>query len=195
MSARALCVVLVATVFAGALALLGIADGSAASILLALVVLAAAVLGWRLAVRRLIMTRSWLIPVVAVAAIASGCSGSGADTTQSAPVEAPASREEQRFPDIVDATMTSTDSGWRFDVTVSSPYDSPERYADAWRIVGPDGTVYGVRELTHDHASEQPFTRSLDGISIPEGVASVTIEGRDRRFGWGGTTLVIAVPR
>ena len=129
-----------------------------------------------------------------MAVAASGCSGSDADTTQSAPSEVTTAPDEQRYPDVIDASVTSTDDGWRFDVTVSSPYDSPERYADAWRIVGPDGTVYGVRELTHDHASEQPFTRSLDGVSIPDGVASVTIEGRDQRYGWGGATVVVAVP-
>ena len=91
--------------------------------------------------------------------------------------------------------MTPTDGGWRFDVTVSSPYDTPERYADAWRIVGPDGTVYGVRDLTHDQAAEPPLTRSLDGVSIPEDVSNVTIEGRDQRYGWGGETVDVPLPR
>lgn len=96
------------------------------------------------------------------------------------------------FPDILAAQATPEGNGaWRFDVTVSSPYDTPERYADAWRVVGPDGTEYGIRVLTHDHASEQPFTRSQSGIAIPEDVTTVTVEGRDQANGWGGGTLTV----
>ena len=96
------------------------------------------------------------------------------------------------FPDILAAQATPEgDGAWRFDVTVSSPYDTPERYADAWRVVGPDGTEYGIRELTHDHASEQPFTRSQTGIVIPTDVTVVTVEGRDQANGWGGGALTV----
>lgn len=96
------------------------------------------------------------------------------------------------FPDILAAQATPEgDGNWRFDVTVSSPYDTPERYADAWRVVGADGTEYGIRVLTHDHASEQPFTRSQGGIAIPPDVTTVTIEGRDQANGWGGGFLTV----
>lgn len=94
------------------------------------------------------------------------------------------------FPDVLDAEATQADDGsWTFSVTLSSPYDTPEQYADAWRVVGPDGTVFGIRELLHDHANEQPFTRSQSGIEIPDGITTVTIEGRDQANGWGGATL------
>jgi hypothetical protein len=98
-------------------------------------------------------------------------------------------------PEVVDVEMTLDDDGThRFDVTISSPYDRPEKYADAWRIVGPDGTVYGHRELTHDHAAEQPFTRSLDGVLIPAGVDTVVVEARDLVDGWSERTLEVEVP-
>lgn len=98
------------------------------------------------------------------------------------------------FPDILAAQATSDgDGSWRFDVTVSSPYDTPERYADAWRVVGPDGAEFGIRVLTHDHANEQPFTRSQSGIAIPADVTEVTVEGRDLANGWGGGTLSISL--
>lgn len=103
--------------------------------------------------------------------------------------------EDQRFPDVIDASATSDGSTWTVSATLSSPYDTPERYADAWRVVGPDGTVYGERILTHDHASEQPFTRSESGIEIPDDVMSVTIEGRDQEFGYGGDTFELELPR
>lgn len=98
------------------------------------------------------------------------------------------------YPDVVDVSVTGDDSSYTFDVTMSSPYDSPSRYADAWRIIGDDGQVYGVRELTHDHANEQPFTRSLSGVAIPGAVETVTIQGRDQTYGWGGGTVEVSVP-
>ncbi|MGB8361039.1 MAG: hypothetical protein WCE80_06520, partial [Acidimicrobiia bacterium] len=79
-------------------------------------------------------------------------------------------------------------------VTMSSPYDTASRYADAWRVVGDDGVVYGVNELTHDHAAEQPFTRSLTGVEIPASVSTVVVEGRDQVYGWGGATVTVTLP-
>ncbi|HQZ33071.1 MAG TPA: hypothetical protein PK020_01535 [Ilumatobacteraceae bacterium] len=96
---------------------------------------------------------------------------------------------------MLDVVATSSESGWTFDVTLSSPYDTPERYADAWRVVGMDGTVFGVRELDHDHASEQPFTRSLENVQIPDDVDKVVVEGRDQVNGYGGTTFEVALIR
>lgn len=99
------------------------------------------------------------------------------------------------FPDVLAAEATRADDGtWTFAVTLSSPYDSPDQYADAWRVVAADGTELGFRLLTHDHASEQPFTRSESGIEIPDGITSVTIEGRDQANGWGGAFLQFDLP-
>jgi hypothetical protein len=44
------------------------------------------------------------------------------------------------FPDVVGVAVTDNGDGtYRFDVTISSPYDSNDQYADAWRVLGPDG--------------------------------------------------------
>jgi hypothetical protein len=133
--------------------------------------------------------------IVAIALLLSaGCGGS--DGQGDAP-DTPATPTGAivLHPDVVDATAEqAADGTWRFDVTLSSPYDTPERYADAWRVLGPDGTVYGVRELLHDHQFEQPFTRSLSGVEIPEGVATVTVEGRDQVSRWGGETFELELP-
>jgi hypothetical protein len=59
----------------------------------------------------------------------------------------------------------------------------------------PDGEVLGVRELLHDHAGEQPFTRTLgQPITVPDGVERLVVEGRDLVNGWGGGTTAVAVP-
>lgn len=80
------------------------------------------------------------------------------------------------------------------DVTISSPYDTPEQYADGWRVLDESGEVLGEHKLGHDHASEQPFTRTQSGLTIPAGVTKVTVEGRDQQNGYGGKTVTALVP-
>ncbi|MEH6562887.1 MAG: hypothetical protein V7713_15795 [Marinobacter sp.] len=103
---------------------------------------------------------------------------------------------QQRYPDVISAKVRATgDNSFDFDVTLSSPYDTPQRYADAFRVMGKDGTLYGERILLHDHAAEQPFTRSLHAVKVPKPVSTVVIQGRDQRFGYGGKTVEVALPR
>ena len=61
---------------------------------------------------------------------------------------AAADAAQQKHPDVLAAKVrpSGTDT-FDFDVTVSSPYDTPQRYADAFRVSGKDGKVYGEREL------------------------------------------------
>ncbi|MGA9275836.1 hypothetical protein [Ilumatobacter sp.] len=116
-------------------------------------------------------------------------------SAESAPAESEAGQQdEQMFPDVIDAEAQRSGDTWTISATLSSPYDTPERYADAWRVVDAGGTVYAERILTHDHASEQPFTRSESGIEIPDRVTEVVIEGRDLEFGYGGETFLLALP-
>jgi hypothetical protein len=135
------------------------------------------------------------VALVALMAIA-GCSGNDTDSTEAAGGTSSslvgASAEEQ-FPAIVgvDPAFDDGSGTWSFDVTVSSPYDTPERYADGWRVLGPDGAVYGVHTLGHDHANEQPFTRRQSGVEIPADVDEVTVQGRDQMNGFGGTTFTV----
>jgi hypothetical protein len=101
-----------------------------------------------------------------------------------------------RYPDVVAVELRNVGDGvYDVVVTVSSPYDTPERYADGWRVLDPEGNVLGIHTLLHDHANEQPFTRMQRGVAIPVDVARVTIEGRDQANGFGGATITIDVPR
>jgi hypothetical protein len=145
-----------------------------------------------------VLARFTLVCVLVGAVAVGACDGDDPATRpepSASSTTAGTSRAEQPFPDIVEVTATAEGDTFRFDVTVSSPYDTPERYADAWRVVAPDGTVLGVRELTHDHAGEQPFTRSLAGVEIPPEVTTVTVEGRDLVNGWGGGTKDVDIER
>lgn len=100
-----------------------------------------------------------------------------------------------RFPDVLAVELRlRTDATYDVAVTLSSPYDTPQRYADGWRVTDRDGNVLGSHTLLHDHASEQPFTRTQQGLVIPEGVTEITVEGRDQANGYGGITVTIPVP-
>jgi hypothetical protein len=78
---------------------------------------------------------------------------------------------------------------------MASPYDTPSRYADGWRVMAADGTVFGVHSLTHDHAAEQPFTRTQSGVEIPDDIDTVIVEGRDISSGFGGATVTVTLDR
>lgn len=105
------------------------------------------------------------------------------------------SADIQKFPDVVDVDVQpSGENRFDFDVTISSPYDSPSRYADAFRVMSAEETVFGVRELLHDHANEQPFTRSLPGVEIPAEIREVVVQARDQEYGYGGDTVTVELP-
>lgn len=103
--------------------------------------------------------------------------------------------ETQKFPDVVAVTVQSNgDNRFDFDATISSPYDSPLRYADAFRVSSTEGVAYGERKILHDHANEQPFTRDLYDVYIPAGVRVVVVQAKDQRYGYGGKTQRVLLP-
>ena len=102
---------------------------------------------------------------------------------------------EQRHPDVVSAKVTPRGGNrFDFDVTVSSPYDTPQRYCDAFKVMDAKGKLLGERVLWHDHQTEQPFTRDLHGVLIPADLKRVTIQGRDQKHGYGGKSIEVALP-
>ena len=87
---------------------------------------------------------------------------------------------------IVDAKANATSAGnYRFDVTLRHADSGWEHYADGWEVIAPDGRRLGRRTLYHPHVDEQPFTRSLSGIEIPDGVDHVLIRAHDKKHGYG----------
>lgn len=148
------------------------------------------------------------VPFLCLAALVlagPGCSGADdVPTTATAP-EAPASLEEKveaggplrgsktgRFPAIagVEITPDGQDT-FDFALTISSPYDSPERYADGWKVETVDGRLLGEKRLLHDHADEQPFTRVLEDVEIGPDINKIVIQARDSVNGYGGPKLTI----
>lgn len=94
---------------------------------------------------------------------------------------------------IEGAEARQSGSGWSFSVTLSHGDTGWDDYADGWRVVLEDGTELGFRELLHPHVNEQPFTRSLGSVTIPDGVAQVFIEARTNVDGWGTARLPVSL--
>lgn len=96
---------------------------------------------------------------------------------------------------VIAEARQSADKTWRFDVTLLHDDTGWDHYADLWEVYAPDGTLLGKRVLAHPHVNEQPFTRSLSGVAIPEEVAAVVIKARDSVHGVADQTYELKLPR
>jgi hypothetical protein len=90
--------------------------------------------------------------------------------------------------------VSKTGGAYTFDVTIRHTDMGWDDYADAFRIKDPAGNVLGTRDLAHPHVNEQPFTRSLSGVQVPEGVSEVIVEARDTVLGWSAATKTVKLP-
>ena len=84
---------------------------------------------------------------------------------------------------------------YRFDVTVSHSDEGWKHYVNKWDVVGSDNSVFSTRTLHHPHVDEQPFTRSMSGVKIPEGITSVTVRAHDSVHEYGGKIVTVVLPR
>ena len=84
---------------------------------------------------------------------------------------------------------------YQFAVTVRHADTGWDHYADKWEVVDEKGAVLGTRVLLHPHVDEQPFTRSLSVVRIPEGINKVTVRAHDSVHGYGGETVIVDLPK
>ncbi|WP_170461218.1 hypothetical protein [Ruegeria arenilitoris] len=96
-------------------------------------------------------------------------------------------------PTVENVTATRAGETWRFDVTIRHPDTGWDHYADGWRVLAMDGTELGMRVLHHPHETEQPFTRSLGGVAIPEGASQVQVQARCSVDGWNADTTLVTL--
>jgi hypothetical protein len=80
---------------------------------------------------------------------------------------------------------------WSVNVTLKHGDTGWDHYADRWRVVDDEGNLLGDRVLFHPHVEEQPFTRGLDSVQIPEGTTTVRIEAHDKVHGWSRNPLLV----
>lgn len=94
-------------------------------------------------------------------------------------------------PVVENVHMKKNGGTWTFDVTLTHGDTGWDDYADGWRILDAAGNELGVRKLAHPHVNEQPFTRSLSGVSIPSDVTEVGIQASDNVGGWSSAVKTI----
>jgi hypothetical protein len=80
---------------------------------------------------------------------------------------------------------------WTINVTLRHEDTGWEHYADNWRVVDSKSNILGDRVLYHPHVNEQPFTRSLNNVMIPEDVTIVYIVAHDNVHGWSPDRLKV----
>jgi hypothetical protein len=95
---------------------------------------------------------------------------------------------------IVDVEVTNNKDSHRFDVTLRHDDAGWDHYADGWEVLSAEGKVLGKRVLAHPHVSEQPFTRSLSGVKIPQGLSTVSIRAHDSVHGYNKEVFEVSLP-
>jgi hypothetical protein len=80
---------------------------------------------------------------------------------------------------------------YTFSVTVRHNDTGWNHYSDWWRIKTLDGEEIERRVLAHPHETEQPFTRSLSGITIPDDIDKIIVEAHDNVHGYGGQVIIV----
>ena len=86
-------------------------------------------------------------------------------------------------------------SSCTFAVTLEHADQGWNHYADQWDVVTLDGQLLKSRVLYHPHENEQPFTRSLSGVTIPQGIRQVRIRARDSVHGYSEQEFLVDLPR
>jgi hypothetical protein len=86
---------------------------------------------------------------------------------------------------------SSNDNTWLVKVTLEHNDSGWDHYADNWRVVDAEGNVLGYRLLQHPHVNEQPFTRDLAGVKVPDGITTIYIKAHDKVHGWTKNNLKV----
>jgi hypothetical protein len=92
--------------------------------------------------------------------------------------------------DVLDVEVTQTSQGvYNLAVTIASPDEGWDKYADSFEVRSLSGEALGTRVLAHPHVEEQPFTRSLIGVKTTE--TSVAVTASDLVKGFCGKELTV----
>ena len=81
-----------------------------------------------------------------------------------------------------------------FSVTLEHADEGWDHYADQWDVMTLDDQLLKSRVLYHPHENEQPFTRSLSGVLVPEGMKQVKVRARDSKHGWSKNEVIVDLP-
>ena len=79
----------------------------------------------------------------------------------------------------------------KFNVTIRHADEGWSHFANGWQIFTPKGELIGHRALAHPHVNEQPFTRSIRNIKIPDNVDTAILRANDSVHGESDRKYVI----
>ena len=85
-------------------------------------------------------------------------------------------------------------SSCTFTVTLEHNDEGWHHYANQWDVMTRDDQLLGSRVLYHPHENEQPFTRSLSAVVIPEGLRQVKIRAKDLQHGYSKQEFLVDLP-
>jgi len=97
--------------------------------------------------------------------------------------------------DVVKVEVKKNNHSYDFSVTLFHKDTGWKHYANKWDVTGEDGVIFATRILYHPHVNEQPFTRRLSGVEIPDNVKQVIIRGHDLVHKYGGKLITVELPR
>ena len=94
--------------------------------------------------------------------------------------------------EIVDVKVhQEKDKSWRFAVTLKHADEGWDHYANEWQVIAADDKILATRTLYHPHVDEQPFTRNISGVKIPENTETVRVIARDTIHGHSKTAMLV----
>jgi hypothetical protein len=82
---------------------------------------------------------------------------------------------------------------FNFKVTVRHADTGWKHYADAFEILDMSGNLLAKRTLYHPHVKEQPFTRSITGVTIPLSIKRVMIRAHCSVHEFGGKVFIVDI--
>lgn len=97
-------------------------------------------------------------------------------------------------PEITQVRVEKDGMAWRFFVTILHADTGWDHYANGWEVLDADGNVLGHRRLHHPHVTEQPFTRSLGNVMVPDGMREVYVRASCSVDNWVGEPVAVSVP-
>lgn len=123
--------------------------------------------------------------------------GSGQDVQLAAsptaqPTAEPLPTQPPISADVLDVQASGEPNAYQFSVTIFSPDQGCQQYADWWEVLNTDGELLYRRILLHSHTDEQPFTRQGGPVPIAADTV-VWVRAHMNTGGYGGTAFTGSV--